>query len=222
MNYFRFLLAAILTIGSAVAMDRTRLRRSPPNAGDQNRIYPVSETTTWQLIDEMEIYQNGARYLHGTAPLQLNMTVSSWLSLDHADVTLTTPQLTKYAVWKAMVLAWYDGKAPKEGGDIHFGESIHWSDNTWYVPALDVVDDWYFDEEPKWDYESDSPQLSDGTADFSQMLWASSRQFGCGQAVSEGPKGGTYTVCYYDPPGNVAGQEKKNVKKPRTYRQCKA
>ena len=42
----------------------------------QGRIYPVSETTTWQLVEDMEFYQNGLRYLHGTPELRFNWTVN--------------------------------------------------------------------------------------------------------------------------------------------------
>ena len=53
-----------------------------------------------------------------------------------------------------MVIAWYDGSAPPEGGDIRFGESIHWSPSTWPVDALEVIEDWYFDQEQQWNYEN--------------------------------------------------------------------
>lgn len=106
-------------------------------------------------------------------------------------------------------MAWYDGDVPREGGDINFGESTHWTQRTDQVNASDIIDDWYFEEEPKWNY--DQPRLSPETKDFSQMVWNSTRRFGCGQAVSQGARGGTYTVCYYDPPGNIEGQEKANV-----------
>lgn len=60
-----------------------------------------------------------------------------------------------------------------------------------------------------WDYEN--PRVSEETKDFSQIAWNSTTRFGCGQAVSKGEKGGTYTVCFFDPPGNVPGEEKVNV-----------
>ena len=63
---------------------------------------------------------------------------------------------------------------------------------------------------------------SESTAAFSQMMWASSDRFGCGQAVSEGPKGGTWTVCLYDEPGNEEGEAKNNVNPPRNQRKCLA
>lgn len=52
----------------------------------------------------------------------------------------------------------------------------------------------YFTQEPKWNY--DNPQLSEATNGFSQMMWASSDRFGCGQAMSDGPRGGTWTVSF--------------------------
>lgn len=118
-------------------------------------------------------------------------------------------QLTDYARLKALILAWYDGDVPREEGDINFGENTFWTPRSDEVNASHVIDEWYFEEEPRWNYEV--PQLSRETRDFSQLVWNSTQRFGCGQAVSQGARGGTYTVCYYDPPGNIEGQEKANV-----------
>ena len=41
-----------------------------------------------------------------------------------------------------------------------------------------------------------------------------SKRIGCGQAISKGSKGGTFTVCNYDPPGNWKGEELQNVSPP--------
>lgn len=120
--------------------------------------------------------------------------------------------MTDYARLKALILAWYDGQVPPENGDIKFGENVHWFKSQEGANASDVIEDWYFNEEPKWNYQE--PRVTPETQEFSQMTWNSTAHFGCGQAVSEGTKGGTYTVCYYDPPGNVVGQEKQNVFEP--------
>lgn len=47
---------------------------------------------------------------------------------------------------------------------------------------------------------------------FTQVIWTGSTKVGCGQAASLGKKGGVYTVCNYDPPGNYIGQFPANVK----------
>lgn len=43
------------------------------------------------------------------------------------------------------------------------------------------------------------------------QVWKESSRIGCGQAISKGPKGGTFTVCNYDPPGNYENEELDNV-----------
>lgn len=73
---------------------------------------------------------------------------------------------------------------------------------------------WY-GEGAGWQYPSESnnqegSRLDDSNRHFAQVVWKRTRRFGCGQAVSRGGKGGTYTVCYYDPTA-VAGKEKDNV-----------
>ena len=47
-----------------------------------------------------------------------------------------------------------------------------------------------------------------------KKVWKNSRRIGCGQAISKGRKGGTFTVCNYDPPGNWKGEELQNVSPP--------
>jgi hypothetical protein len=124
---------------------------------------------------------------------------------------LTQPsfQLTDYARLKSLIYAWYDGQVPEDNGDIKFGENVHWYKSQEGANASDIIDNWYFDEEPKWNY--DEPHVTSETQEFSQIIWNATQRFGCGQAVSKGSRGGTWTVCYYDPPGNTPGQEKVNV-----------
>lgn len=117
--------------------------------------------------------------------------------------------MTDYARLKSLIYAWYDGQVPEDNGDIKFGENVHWYKSQEGANATDVIDNWYFDEEPKWNY--DEPRVTPETKDFSQITWNSTKRFGCGQAVSKGIQGGTWTVCYYDPPGNTPGLEKENV-----------
>lgn len=117
--------------------------------------------------------------------------------------------MTDYARLKSLIFAWYDGQVPAENGDIKFGENVHWMKTDDAVNASDVIEDWYFNEEPKWNY--DDPHVTPETQNFSQLLWNSTVRFGCGQAASKGSKGGTWTVCYYDPSGNTPGEEKINV-----------
>ncbi|KAI1294153.1 hypothetical protein HDE_06170 [Halotydeus destructor] len=159
------------------------------------RMHPLYETTSWDLLEEMYLYHYAIRYFHKAPGLRFNRT------------------LTDYARLKALILAWYDGDVKEDPGDIRFGENVHWADTKDQedkeVDAATIMEDWYFDQEPQWDYNTSL--VSKATQEFTQIVWNATTRFGCGQAVSEGPKGGTWTVCYYDPPGNVEGAERENV-----------
>lgn len=116
--------------------------------------------------------------------------------------------MTDYARLKALIYAWYDGNVPEDNGDLKFGENVHYSSSRDEINATNVMEDWYFGEESKWNYRD--PQISPETREFAQIVWNATERFGCGQAVSRGKKGGTYTVCFYDPPV-TPGSEKENV-----------
>ncbi|CAM9018847.1 unnamed protein product [Wickerhamomyces anomalus] len=66
-----------------------------------------------------------------------------------------------------------------------------------------VVDAWYGE---KSDYNSNSPSASH----FTQVVWKSTTQLGCAKKEC-GSYWGQYTVCSYDPAGNVAGGYAQNV-----------
>ncbi|CUS21130.1 LAQU0S02e06656g1_1 [Lachancea quebecensis] len=61
-------------------------------------------------------------------------------------------------------------------------------------------------------YDFKSPGFAEDTGHFSQLVWVSSKRLGCAR-VDCGDYYGQYTICNYDPPGNVAGQYKANVLK---------
>lgn len=120
-------------------------------------------------------------------------------------------QLVDYARLKALIYAWYDGDAPKEKDPPMFGENVYWT-NTDQVDCSDAVRYW-MEEERDWNYEE--PQVRENNHQFAQVVWRGSQRFGCGQSFSRGPKGGTYTVCFYDPTVNSGG-ELENVPRTRT------
>ncbi|NET01369.1 MAG: secretion protein [Sphaerospermopsis sp. SIO1G2] len=78
------------------------------------------------------------------------------------------------------------------------------------------VKSWY-DEVSKYDYNN--PGFSGETGHFTQVVWKSSTQLGCGAAKGVKTLGGNqynafYLVCQYGPAGNVMGQFPANVLKP--------
>ncbi len=82
--------------------------------------------------------------------------------------------------------------------------------------ANTAVKSWY-DEVKAYNYNS--PGFSSATGHFTQVVWKSSTQLGCGAARGTKTMNGTkfnafYVVCHYIPAGNVQGQFPANVLKP--------
>ena len=86
-----------------------------------------------------------------------------------------------------------------------YGENIYWVSGG--MPSgEDAVDAWYSEIEF---YNFKRPGFSGKTGHFTQLVWASTTEIGCGIARSK--SGGVYIVCNYSPPGNYLGQFEKNV-----------
>lgn len=67
-----------------------------------------------------------------------------------------------------------------------------------------MVNDWY-SEISAYDFASGT---GNGTGHFTQVIWKSTTQVGCGMAMCSG---GAILVCNYSPAGNVDGQFVDNV-----------
>ncbi len=101
------------------------------------------------------------------------------------------------------------------------GENLYVSYTTAASIATDTlansaVKSWY-DEVGKYNYAS--PGFAASTGHFTQVVWKSSTQLGCGAAQGIKTLNGTkynafYVVCHYAPAGNVMGQFPANVLKP--------
>lgn len=76
-----------------------------------------------------------------------------------------------------------------------------------------AVQDWY-DEIAQYDYGN--PGFSGETGHFTQVVWKTSTQLGCGAAqgtktINRVTYNAFYVVCHYGPAGNVRGQFLENV-----------
>lgn len=101
------------------------------------------------------------------------------------------------------------------------GENLYVSYTTaTSIPADTLADkavtSWY-NEVSSYDY--DNPGHSDTTGHFTQVVWKSSTQLGCGAARGIKTMNGTkfnafYVVCQYSPGGNVTDQFSDNVLQP--------
>ena len=88
-----------------------------------------------------------------------------------------------------------------------FGENLFWGTAGAYSPKS-AVTSWY-DEIAEHDFAR--PHFNEKTGHFTQVVWRSSKQIGCGMALC---RGNQFWVCRYWPSGNVSGQFGRNVPKP--------
>lgn len=71
-----------------------------------------------------------------------------------------------------------------------------------------ALDYWYDDEAPVYDYKD--PGFSQDTAQFTQIVWKSTKKLGCGIACNAEDKA-CYVLCYYYPHGNTDTLYGENV-----------
>lgn len=88
-----------------------------------------------------------------------------------------------------------------------YGENLAAATEGTLDPAA-VTALWY-DEIATYDFKH--PGFSPATGHFTQLVWASTRQLGCGSVTCNGLD---LWVCNYDPAGNVEGGYAANVKPP--------
>jgi len=62
-------------------------------------------------------------------------------------------------------------------------------------------------------FSSDQPDPAHQFTHYTQVVWKSTTQLGCGVAFCSGifDKPATYHVCLYDPVGNVVGEQQTNL-----------
>jgi uncharacterized protein YkwD len=87
------------------------------------------------------------------------------------------------------------------------GENLFWGTAGAYSPQSAVAS-WY---EEIAEYDFARPNFNGQTGHFTQIVWLSSKQLGCGMALC---RSNPLLVCRYSPPGNVSGQFSRNVPKP--------
>jgi len=75
--------------------------------------------------------------------------------------------------------------------------------------GLDMTQMWY-DEIGQYSYNN--PGFSEATGHFTQVVWKSSTDVGCGIGIRNGDE--FYGVAQYTPPGNYQGEYTDNVPQP--------
>ena len=82
--------------------------------------------------------------------------------------------------------------------------------------ANDVMQGWYYKEEPNYNYSTGKSKNGGVIGHFTQVVWKSMTQIGC--AVATGTylayQNSYYVCCNYFPAGNYIGQYVQNVRTP--------
>ncbi|RWS29653.1 hypothetical protein B4U80_05541, partial [Leptotrombidium deliense] len=142
----------------------------------------------------LEIH-NKLRKKHGVPPLVLD------------------GKLIEFAKNRAIEMAKRDYANFGHKESVKFAENLHWGKRK-SGPSIrcdEPVNLWY-NEINNYDWKERINH--NGTyAHFSQIIWNATEKLGCAQVLSKGIKGGTYTVCGYEPLGNMPSVDahKNNV-----------
>jgi len=126
-----------------------------------------------QLLDR----HNFHRYVHAAPPLVWNDTIANYAQ--------------EWAEKNARANRMFHRTAHKYGENIYMMSGGTPTGNQ-------VVDSWY--SEIKY-YNFNRPGFGYNTGHFTQVVWKSTKQLGCGWANSS--NGGIYVVCNYSPAGNI-------------------
>jgi uncharacterized protein YkwD len=121
------------------------------------------------------------------------------------------PQISQYAQKRANHLA-SSNRLQSVGGE--YGENLHYYSSTARSNSyncLKVTKAWY-DKGSMYDYSNpESANNYPNAGTFTQIVWRETRLLGCGQAIGSDGKS-VFTVCNYDPPGNLHGDFGENVR----------
>ncbi|MFI5782257.1 CAP family protein [Nocardia sp. NPDC051570] len=128
----------------------------------------------------------------------------------HDASALTIDQkLVAFAIGRAKTLAITETMKHDAQG---YGENLAWkwsSRGANPVPCTVPVKEWYSEvKEVDWS----DPESLPKAPRFTQVVWRATTKLGCGQAATvNGRQGGVWTVCVYDPAGNMPGKFSDNV-----------
>ncbi|KAG0677129.1 hypothetical protein C6P41_002201 [Kluyveromyces marxianus] len=139
------------------------------------------QTTEPDFKTEILDLHNSLRAKHSAGPLQWDSNLAS-KAQDYANTYVCDGQL--------------------KHSTLPYGENLALGYNTTAATMA-----WY-DEYKLYDFSNG--QFSTQTGHFTQLVWKNSTKLGCAYLIC-GKYYGQYTICEYDPPGNIVGQFQQNV-----------
>ena len=121
------------------------------------------------------------------------------------------PPLQWSAELAAVAQSWADSLKQAGCAFEHSKQSPYGENLSFFAPAGssrpdDVATGWYNEVSA---YDFTKGEFGFDTGHFTQVVWRGTKSLGCGQSECNG---GELWVCNYDPPGNMAGAFKQNVR----------
>ncbi|CAN8007964.1 unnamed protein product [Ixodes pacificus] len=170
--------------------------RRNPREENSNQIQTSKKINIYHHFHKLCLKaHNKYRAKHGAKPLKSNSTLYILAQR-----------------WAGRLAKLDDVKNVTHQQGLGIGENIYWRTGDGFLYnniARDAVDTWY-NESKNYDY--DSGGYSEETAHFTQLVWASTTDLGCGYRISV--TGTIFVVCNYFPQGNIEGQYTANVHRP--------
>lgn len=136
--------------------------------------------------------------------------IQEWLQAHNNYRTLHGVPSVSWSETVATSAQAYADTCPTSHSSLGYGENLAWASPASYNPGISAIVQWWYDEEPDYDYND--PGFSSETGHFTQVVWKGTTEIGCGFATgcSTSNRANVW-VCQYNPPGNYLGRFADNV-----------
>ena len=149
--------------------------------------------------------------------------IQQWLQAHNQLRSLHgVPPVTWSATLAESAQAWANTcPLPGNHSNWGYGENMHFAtgsiadsddcENYENVIECIVKDGWYVEQESLYDYNNPEAEFNLVSLHFTQIVWKSTTEIGCGYRTDCGGDWPYVSVCQYNPPGNVIGDFADNV-----------